>query len=86
MHLPDGYLSDPVCLVTTLASAASLAGCIVGMRTGRQAVRPQTVAVVATGIFAAQMVNFPIGHGTSGHVVALRRLRSFVAPGRQHCA
>jgi len=69
MHLPDGYLSDPVCLLATVASAGSLAGCIVRLRSYRPAVRTQTVAVVAAGIFAAQMVNFPIASGTSGHVI-----------------
>jgi cobalt/nickel transport system permease protein len=69
MHLPDGYLSDPVCFAATVASAASLAGCVMGLRRSQQPLRTQTIAVIAAGIFAAQMVNFPIATGTSGHVI-----------------
>jgi cobalt/nickel transport system permease protein len=69
MHLPDGYLSDPVCLATTVLSSASLAGCIVRLRSAKQQSHSQTMALVSAGIFAAQMLNFPIGQGTSGHVL-----------------
>jgi cobalt/nickel transport system permease protein len=69
MHLPDGFLSDPVCLATSLFSAASLGGCIVALRSTRPLVQTQTVAAVAAGIFAAQMVNLPIAEATSGHMI-----------------
>jgi cobalt/nickel transport system permease protein len=73
MHLPDGYLSDPVCLATTVASAATLAYSALHVR--RSSLQSPslsshtTFAAVSAGIFAAQMVNFPIASGTSGHML-----------------
>lgn len=69
MHIPNGFLTDPVCTASALASAAALG---VGFARARQSASPRSAALVAAtgaGIFAAQMVNFPIESGTSGHVL-----------------
>ncbi len=68
MHLPDHYL-DPV---TTAVSAAAAAGAVaVALRRVRRdsAASWRPMGAVAAGIFAAQMVNFPISTGTSGHLI-----------------
>ena len=68
MHIPDGYLSNPICAATTAASIVGVAGAAALLsRTIR--VRPVAVAAVAAGVFAAQMINFPVAPGTSGHLV-----------------
>jgi cobalt/nickel transport system permease protein len=68
MHLPDHYLSPEICVASAAAAASGLA---VGFwRFRGQSKPPATVfATAAAGIFAAQMVNFPVGGGTSGHLI-----------------
>jgi len=69
MHIPNGFLTDPVCAATTLASAAALGYGIARLRRDEFASSAPLMAATGAGIFAAQMVNFPIDGATSGHVI-----------------
>ncbi len=69
MHLPDGFLSAATC-----AGAAAVAGGAVAwaVRQTRAAIGDRIVplmGVMSACVFAAQMVNFPILWGTSGHLI-----------------
>ncbi|MDI6870727.1 MAG: energy-coupling factor ABC transporter permease [Bacillota bacterium] len=69
MHIPDGFLDTK-----TWAGAAALAAAAVSYavrRTRDELGERQipTLGVLAAFIFAAQMVNFPIAGGTSGHLL-----------------
>ncbi len=67
MHLPDGFLDTPTVLVTSTGALVTLSYAV--RRTSRE-LGERTVpllGVTAAFVFAAQMVNFPIGAGTSGH-------------------
>lgn len=69
MHIPDGFLT-----VRTLAPtwAFSLTGLAYSLRKTRRQFEDKSVplmGITAAFIFAAQMVNFPIGGGTSGHLL-----------------
>jgi cobalt/nickel transport system permease protein len=68
MHLPDHYLSPEVCAASAAGAAAALAG---GYWRLRGLARPSVLSLstAGAGIFAAQMVNFPIDGGTSGHLI-----------------
>ncbi|MEX0762209.1 MAG: energy-coupling factor ABC transporter permease [Dehalococcoidia bacterium] len=69
LHAPDGFFSIPVAVAAWLISAAVI---FVAIRmTGRQLNERLVPAmgVFAAFIFAAQMFNFPIAGGTSGHLV-----------------
>ena len=69
MHIPDGFLSTPVAAVFYV-----LTGIVVGMavrqtnRTLKESTAP-LMGVLAAFIFAAQMMNFPVAGGTSGHML-----------------
>lgn len=67
MHIPDGYLSMEVWTATTVAGAAAAGYAL--RRTRTALAQPQVPAAALAGafIFAAQMLNFPIAGGTSGH-------------------
>jgi cobalt/nickel transport system permease protein len=73
MHIPDGFLSDPVCTATTVASLAGVTLAAVGVRrvwnTPATTPTASLTAAVAAAIFAGQMMNFPIASGTSGHLI-----------------
>jgi cobalt/nickel transport system permease protein len=67
MHIPDGFLSTEVALACAIP-----AGVCVGIALKRANVelderRVPLLGVTAAFIFAAQMLNFPVAGGTSGH-------------------
>lgn len=69
MHVPDGFLD-----AQTSVGTAVVAGTVVAtsLRMARRELDDRTaplVGLVAVFIFAAQMVNFPVGAGTSGHLL-----------------
>jgi cobalt/nickel transport system permease protein len=67
MHIPDGFLSLPVAAATYAVSAAVGAATIVQAKRRFAERFVPLFGVTAAFIFAAQMINFPIGGGTSGH-------------------
>lgn len=67
MHIPDGLLNAPTLAGTAALSAAALG---LGSRLGGGRLserRVPAMGVMAAFIFAAQMINFPVAGGTSGH-------------------
>jgi cobalt/nickel transport system permease protein len=69
MHIPDGFVSAPVAGV-----GFAVAGVAIGFAVWKtnQTLRERFVplmGVMAAFIFAAQMMNFPVAGGTSGHMV-----------------
>lgn len=69
MHIPDGFLN-----ITTIAatSAASAGGISLAIREANRKLNEKHVplmGVLAAFIFAAQMLNFPVVGGTSGHLI-----------------
>lgn len=69
MHIPDGFVSVPVAAATTVASIAGL-GIALGRSNDSFGVRRAPVLGLTTAfIFAAQMINFPVAGGTSGHLL-----------------
>ena len=67
MHIPDGFLTTEV----ALACAVPAAVCVgIGLRRADVELderRVPLLGVTAAFIFAAQMLNFPVAGGTSGH-------------------
>lgn len=69
MHIPDGFLSTQV-WATLDAAAIPTVGYIA--RKSQQTVedsRLPLMGVMGAFVFAAQIINFPVGVGTSGHLV-----------------
>jgi cobalt/nickel transport system permease protein len=67
MHIPDGFLDTKTWLALDLASATTLG---VAVRKTRNIIGEKQIplmGVMAAFIFAAQMINFPVAAGTSGH-------------------
>ena len=69
MHIPQNLLDGSLCPVTAVASGLCLAGA--ALAAYRSAEKPHALrfAAVSAFIFAAQMMNFPISGGTSGHLL-----------------
>lgn len=67
MHIPNGFLTDPVCTVTALAATGALGVGVMRLRREGATRSSALMAATGAGIFAAQMVNVPIDSATSGH-------------------
>jgi cobalt/nickel transport system permease protein len=69
MHIPDNFLSPPVW--ATLDAVAIPAVGLMVRQASRQLddTRIPLLGVMGAFVFAAQMINFPVGIGTSGHLV-----------------
>jgi cobalt/nickel transport system permease protein len=69
MHVPDGFLDLPTSAAT---GAVAVAGIGLALRGARRELDDRTAplaGLVATFVFATQMLNFPVGAGTSGHLL-----------------
>ncbi|BCL37338.1 energy-coupling factor ABC transporter permease [Nostoc sp. MS1] len=69
MHIPDGFVSVPVAGATGLVS---LAGLLIASARSQAAFgvrRAPILGLTTAFIFAAQMINFPVAGGTSGHLL-----------------
>ena len=69
MHIPDGYLSLPVSGICWILAIALIALGLNRVRSEYQERAVPLMGVCAAFIFAAQMINFPIPGGTSGHLL-----------------
>ncbi len=69
MHIPDGFLD----LQTSVAAGAIAAGAVgYASYALRRRVDPEKIPVMGVAgafVFAAQMINFPVAGGTSGHLL-----------------
>jgi cobalt/nickel transport system permease protein len=67
LHIPDGFLSGGVALACGLLAIATVAYALRIANVELDEARVPLLGVLAAFIFAAQMLNFPIAGGTSGH-------------------
>lgn len=69
LHIPDGFLNLVVSLLCWAISALFLSMAV--SRTNRSLGERQVplMGIMAAFIFAAQMINFPVAGGTSGHLL-----------------
>ncbi len=69
MHVPDGFLDAPTSLATGVLAAGGVAVALRGARRELDDRTAPMAGLVATFVFAAQMINFPVGAGTSDHLM-----------------
>jgi cobalt/nickel transport system permease protein len=69
MHIPDGFLDAKTAIATTALSAVGVSVALVHLRRTLPRSRVPLIGLAAAFIFAAQMLNFPVFGGTSGHLV-----------------
>lgn len=69
MHIPDGFLSPPVAAATGVVSLAAVSGALRKIHPEAETTLAPRMGLTAAYVFAAQMVNFPVAAGTSGHLL-----------------
>ena len=80
MHIPDNFLSPPV---WAILGSCRRAGGHLGIEKGASSHgrhRLPLLGVMGAFIFAAQMINFPLAVGTSGHLVGGALLACVLGP------
>lgn len=69
MHIPDGFLDVKTAVAAAVVSAGAISYSIKQTREVLDDRQVPMMGVAAAFIFAAQMVNFPVAGGTSGHLI-----------------
>jgi cobalt/nickel transport system permease protein len=69
VHVPDGFLDAPTSVGTAVVAVAGVGLALRGARRELDDRTAPLAGLVALFVFATQMLNFPIGAGTSGHLL-----------------
>jgi cobalt/nickel transport system permease protein len=69
VHIPDGFLATPVWAALDAAAVPAVAYSVRRAQRGFDEARIPLLGVMGAFVFAAQMIDFPVGIGTSGHLV-----------------
>jgi cobalt/nickel transport system permease protein len=69
VHVPDGFLDAPTSGATAAVAAGGVALALRGARRELDERTAPLAGLTAAFVFAVQMVNFPVGAGTSGHLM-----------------
>ena len=80
MHIPDNFLSPPVWASLDAVAIPSIAYVSHQARQATTSNRVPLLGVMGAFVFAAQMINFPVGMGTSGHLVGGTLLACVLGP------
>lgn len=80
MHIPDGFLSTPVWATLDAAAAPAAAFAVRAAQRGFDEAKVPLLGVMGAFVFAAQMINFPVGIGTTGHLVGGALLACTLGP------
>lgn len=69
MHIPDGFIDGKTAVATTVLAVVGVG---LALRRVKRELPPRKVPLLglaAAFLFAAQMLNFPVAAGTSGHLI-----------------
>lgn len=69
LHVPDGFLSPPIAIVSWVITLIVLYFAVRNAQVAFDERLVPLAGIMAAFIFAAQMINFPVAGGTSGHLV-----------------
>jgi len=69
LHIPDGFLSLMVSIVCWIITVTTLSFAVSKTNKSLGEKQIPLMGVMAAFIFAAQMINFPVAGGTSGHLL-----------------
>jgi cobalt/nickel transport system permease protein len=69
MHIPDGFIDGKTAIAAAALSAAGVGLALRQVRLELPSRRMPLLGLAAAFLFAAQMINFPVIGGTSGHLI-----------------
>ena len=80
MHIPDGFLANRIAVSLDIVSGASILYAARRAKVDFAGRMVPIMGVLAAFVFAAQMLNFPILGGTSGHLIGGSLLAILLGP------
>jgi cobalt/nickel transport system permease protein len=80
MHIPDGFLDAKTAGVSAVLAVGGIAIALRHARTCLPRSAVPLLGLAASFVFAAQMLNFPVAGGTSGHLVGGTLLAVLLGP------
>ena len=80
MHIPDGFLSAPVWATLDIAAIPAAGYMVRRAQREFEEKKVPLLGVMGAFVFAAQMINFPVGGATSGHLVGSALLSYTLGP------
>lgn len=80
MHIPDNFLSTPVWAALDAVSVPAVGLMVKRANRELEEARIPLLGVMGAFVFAAQLINFPVGAGTSGHLVGGALLACTLGP------
>ncbi len=80
MHIPDGFLDAALSISMFILAALAWAPSFYKANKNISEKNIPLMAVLTAGVFAAQMLNFPIIGGTSGHLIGATLIAVFLGP------
>jgi len=72
VHIPDGFLSTPVWVTLDAAAVPAVGYMVRRAQRGFDDAKVPLLGVMGAFVFAAQMINFPVGIGTTATCWAAR--------------
>ena len=69
MHIPDGFIDAKTAAVAAVLSVTGIGFAVRQVRRNLPPRRVPLLGLAAAFLFAAEMVNFPVAGGTSGHLI-----------------
>ncbi len=80
MHIPDGFLDAKTSVATYIASAGTVGYALYKAKEELDEKKIPVLGITAAFIFAAQMLNFPVAGGTSGHFLGAILAMTLLGP------
>jgi cobalt/nickel transport system permease protein len=80
MHIPDGFLTAPVWGACQVLALPAVAWSARRAQAGSTETNVPLLGALGAFVFAAQMINFPVAGGASGHLVGSALLAASVGP------
>jgi len=80
VHIPDGFLDMKTAVAATALAATGLGVALRHARLHFPSRRVPLLGLTAAFVFAAQMINFPVAGGTSGHLIGAVLAATLLGP------
>ncbi len=80
MHIPDGFLTPPVWVTLDVIAVPCIGMLTRRLQAATDEAKLPLLGVLGAFVFAAQMINFPVGPGVSGHLVGGALLAATLGP------
>jgi len=80
MHIPDGFLDPKTAITTGILSFSGLGWALRTLKQHSIERKVPLIGLAAAFIFVAQMINFPVASGTSGHLLGATLIAVLLGP------